>query len=272
MPTRRSLALEAAYQRSMAQLGQQTAQLVAQLWRGVDTESLGPSIRRMVPQVARTVELGKGRSRVLTAGFVERLAELEGQQLRAAAPAIARDGASSDGRPLPQVMSGVAPVVLVALRNGRSLDAALRFGGFVLARVATTEVLDAGRDEAGHQAERSGGVLEGWTWGISTQGGCGACLALADNATHGWDEEQESHPFCGCVRVPVVAGAPQEVERPTGAELYAAMSREEQVATFRTAGEEKADAIASGQLELGDLVQRSTSEEWHAILSEAPLS
>lgn len=273
MPTRASLALEQLVRQRQAGLARSTSRAVAgTVVSAQGATDLRPAIQRAIISGAALIEAGQTRSQTLTAGFVRQKVQLEARRSLPAAGISARiAGSTTDGRRIVDALGAVGPAVMIALRQGRDLGSALSYGAAGAARLAATEVLDAGRREAAAQAEQAPDTLIGWVWVVSTEGGCAACLGSADGDVHEWDEDMESHPWCTCMRSPEIAGAPREVDRPTGADIYGSLTAQQQVDTFHSAGEQKAALVGAGLVSLGAMVGRSESHDWRGIVSERPL-
>lgn len=268
-----TLALEQLYLRDQRALQLRIAQAVERQWAGVDPGALDVSLRRFAAAGAALIALGQRTAQVASAAYVRTVVQLEVEDSLPAlgtAPGVA--GRTVDGRPVADALGVVAPVVFLALRGGRSVSQALRYGQAAAARTAVTQVGDAGRQEVAWQGRQSGGRLSGWAWVVDRAGGCAACLASANNDTHDWDERMESHPWCSCTRAPVVDGAADDAPRPTGEEIYAAMDPQQQADTFHSAGDAKAALVADGTVDLSDLVQRNEYHAWRDTLTERPLS
>lgn len=72
---------------------------------------------------------------------------------------------------------------------------------------------------------------------------CGACLGAADGTTFSTADVFEFHANCDCVAEPVLLGVPNQVQRPTGQEIFDNLSRAEQ---DRRLGESAAEAVRGG--------------------------
>lgn len=272
MTTRRGLALEQIVRQRQVALARSTSLTVAGIIRSADTGDMRTSLQRAITSAAAAVEVGQRRAQGLTAAFVRTKVTAEiGRTIDAAgiSPRIA--GTTTDGRSLVDALGAVGPTVFVAMSTGRSASAALDYGAAGAARLASTEVMDAARREVDAQAGAAPDLFPGWVWVVGSEGGCAGCLGSADGDTHPWDELMESHPWCTCIRSPEVAGAPQEVARPTGADIYAGLSPQQQAETFHSAGDAKAALVAAGLVTIGQFVQRSESHDWRGIVSERPL-
>lgn len=272
MTTRATLALEQLVRQRQVETARATSTTVARMITSLPPDGLTPALKRAIVTAAAITEAGQRRSQTLAAAFVRQKVTLEiGRTLPARGISSSIAGTTVDGRPLTAPLSAVGPTVFGALRSGKALSVALQFGAAQAARTVTTEIMDAGRREVAEQAGAGGDLMPGWVWVVSTDGGCAACLGSADNEVHSWDEDMESHPWCTCMRSPEVAGAPSTIERPTGADLFAAMTPAEKVDTFHSSGDAKAALVTSGAVALAQFVGRSESQDWRGIVSERPL-
>lgn len=158
-------------------------------------------------------------------------------------------GHTADGAPLASVYT-VAGLIDVKQRiaAGDSPAAALAQSFVRLARIAQTEVADAGRGAT--QASMS---LDDHISGYvrQTRGkGCSRCVILAGKE-YGWSDGFLRHPRCHCVHVPVVHGSMPRHQDPRT--LFDRLSRAEQDRTFTPAG---AKAIRAGA-DIGSVVNIS---------------
>jgi hypothetical protein len=271
--SRRTLALEQVVRQQQADLARAVSRQVAAIVRSTPPDDLRAGLATSIGTAAAVIERAQKRAQLLSAALVRQKVTLEvGRTLpaRGIDPDVA--GTTIDGRPVEKALGGVGPTVFLALASGRAYSQAVQFGAARAAAVAATETADAGRREVAAWAAASPKALSGWVWVVSTDGGCAACLGLADNELHPWDELMESHPWCTCLRSPEVAGAPDTITRPTGADIYAGMTPTQQAGTFHTAGIEKAALLAGGSIVLADMVRRDESTDWRATLTERPLS
>lgn len=171
-------------------------------------------------------------------------------------------GLTRDGRPLVEALQSPLIGVRAALKDGRTPEEALKVGLQRATRMVSVDLDHAHRAALTDTIEAD----ERFTgWQRATAGTCGACMALSGTEAPHF----EVHPGCNCVPAPKVKGAPNFVPLLTGAQMFERLTREEQDAQF---GEDKADALRAGDIELGDLVQRSRlSTGDDDFLTEAPL-
>ncbi|HET8587135.1 MAG TPA: hypothetical protein VFM74_04595 [Candidatus Limnocylindria bacterium] len=257
----------------------------------IDPASLADSFRAFVPQAAEIIALGQQQAQALAAAFMAQYVETEtGRAFRAAPVSNDITGTTRDGVNIRTALSGSVAAVWLSMASGLDVTQSLARGRRIVARTAGMTVSDAAEREQTHQAEQapqvslsgtlrsvpvdsakppSGKLLKGWTW-VVVGHTCAACLAQQDGSIQPWDRKGRRHPGCDCVRSPVVIGAPDTVTRPTGAELFDAMTPEQQAAVFASAGEEKAKAIRSGQATLADFAHTAPTAAGQ-VITEAPL-
>lgn len=208
-------------------------------------------------------------------------------------------GFTQDGSPLSALLSslgsGAAETVKRELITGlgmglgpREVAARCRsaFGGDLVRslRVSRTETLRAYREAARRSFEANQDIVEGWMW-VSGRDArtCAACLAM-HGTIHPLSERLDDHPNGRCSAVPVTKGwaalgakygidlsdiPDTRLQQPTGEELFARMSEQEQLALL---GPAKLAAYQDGAISLADLVGQAHSEEWGTHRYERSLS
>lgn len=266
-----ALRLEQVYGRELAKLWRRVVAIVISGYDRVDHDDLAAFFRSFIPIAADTIVLGQQQAQALASAFVTQYVEAEAQ--RAYRPAAAADGiagTSIDGAPLGSALSGAVGATWLALRQGRPTPEALGLGRLFVGRLAGRAVSDAAEREQSHQAERSRGLLKGWTW-VSVGDSCPVCLAQADNRVRPYSASMRRHPGCDCIAAPQVVGIEERVTRPTGEDIFAAMAPDEQEAIFKNAGAEKAEMIRSGAARLADFVDTSATAAGR-VITEAPLA
>jgi hypothetical protein len=267
----RSLTLEQLHRQRIQAIARRTAALVADRYDRLDVDNLAASFRTFVPVAAELVASGQRDAQAATAAFYAAYAGAELGAARATPtprPGIA--GTTVDGRPLRAPLAAVVPATYLAIKSGRPIAQALGFGRFAAIRIAGSETSDASWRELLGQLQ-SDPTAAGWTW-VSSGRSCGACLAQADNRTRPATQRMGRHAGCDCTAAPVMAGAADRARRPTGRDAFNRMTPEEQAATFRSGGAEKAAAIRAGQIGLEDLVRVERHAEWRATITEASLA
>lgn len=157
-------------------------------------------------------------------------------------------GLSRDGRLLAEAFYSPLIAVKATLKaggdSGRALDDGLKrlklMAGLELDHVADLTLLTAiDRDER----------FDGWQRAV--RGTCGMCLGAATGPDGGLRFPR--HPNCKCVSEPRVSGIRHIFKRPTGAEIFDAMTEAEQDASI---GPKAAEAVRAG-LPLSSLIASS---------------
>lgn len=267
-----ALRLEQAYLVRQRGLWQRVLGIVLNQYRAVDPGNLAPALRSFIDSASATIELGQQEAQQLAAAFLTQYVETEtGRAFRAAPVAADVAGTTRDGSTIGTALAGATGVIALLLSQGRPRSEALARGGQFAGIVASTAVPDAAWREQAHQAEQSRGLMPGWTWVTSGTRTCPACLSQQDGRTRPSRQGMSRHAGCDCVQSPVLTGVSDTVQRPTGQQLFDAMTPEQQVAVFKNAGEEKAAAIRDGTATLADFVaSRQTTRG--GIVTEAPLT
>lgn len=265
----RSLDLTDAWRTRQIRLTDATIRAVAAGWRNVRRDDLEPSFRGWLAGAVQTVTFAQREAVRLADAYLA--AYLSSELSEAVTPqgldADAYAGRSRRGNELRNSFAPVLIAVLTALKQRRPDEQAM-FAGLARAVKATrSEVMQASRfalrDLMAADARVTGSRRV-------TRGTCGACMALAGERI-GKGHMLASHPNCHCLTEPIVRGVRETVQRPTGDELWAAMSRAAQNEMFRgRGGEAKADLIRGG-LALAALVARSVGPDGNTQITEAPL-
>lgn len=263
----RSLRVTDAYRHRQALLrehGQRTARLG---WQQVELEDLDASHERFVAQTAPALVVLQRTGARLSAGYLA--AFLTSELDRAVIPHAPAEadyaGRARDGRPLHEALVPSLYTVKRAIGEGKAPAAALSEGLNRAVRVAGEEAVFAARGtlaDAIHADERIIG------WRRVTGGGCGACIAAATGAIQADDDVLEVHDHCQCTKEPVIADAPDRATRPSGPELFEAMSAERQDALL---GTEKAELLRTGAIDFNDLIQRDPMAAIPDQITERPL-
>lgn len=265
----RTLVLEQAYADRMADLQTRTVALVADRYRAINPDNLDASFRRFIPAAAGIITLAQQQAQAATDGFVRQVVRLELGRPYEQVPGDATiPGTTIDGRDLQTALASVPPAVFVTIAQGRAVPLAMARGMHVAARMAATETADAGRRQADHHLVTRPDLFDGWQW--VARGTCAACLAMMNNATRPAGP-LEAHPGCTCIKSMALKDAQDKAFRKTGRQQFDALTREQQEAIFKSAGEAKAEAIRRGQITLDDLVNTQVSKQWRSMLTEGPL-
>lgn len=262
-----SLRITDAYRKHLKALGAAAADRALAGWTDLDPSDLDGTF----PQWRKRAELllaGAQRAGVLLADAY--LAAYLTSELGDSQPAPGIDpdsivGTTRNGGPLDALLTLPLIAVKQAISSGRPVDEALAYGKSEAHTFVRTEAIAASCD-AMAEAVRSDERIVGWQR-VTSGKACGACLGLADAGLRRTDAGLEIHNGCSCTAEPVVAGVEERVKRPSGSELFGAMSHQEQDELLG----EKADLIRSGKATLRDLVQHEHYEHGHGI-TEKPLA
>lgn len=272
--TEAALAVTDAYRGQLVELRDDVARVVAGAWAAqVTLDDLSGSGRRWVAAAVAVIGAAQVEAARLTAGYLAAFvaAELDEPPVVRAADWRSRAGRTTDGRAIGLVLSGSVVAVKRALAQRRPKVAALAAGQARALRVARTEPMDAARasfDELTAGDQR----IAGWRR-VTSSNPCGACLGAATGAIQRTARVLHVHPACRCTKEPVVAGVRERVNRPTGQEMWDAMSPGEQDALFAgTGGPAKAELIRAGKAALADLVERRQHHQWHDTITERSLA
>lgn len=269
--TRQALTLEQEFGRRVGRLWRDVALNVSRQFDSVASDDLQRAFAYFVATAAPTIMLGQREAQRIAAAFAQQYVEVEaGRAFRAEPEAAAIAGTTRDGERLGFALAGAVGLTWRALRTGHPTSTALSIARAHIRRLAGQAVSDAADRELEHQAERQPRLLRGWTW-VAVGASCIACLAQQDGETHPWSTPARRHGGCDCRRVPVITGIPDVVTRPTGDELFRALSPLEQTAIFKNAGADKAALIRSGEASLADFVARDLTAAG-PVITEAPLA
>lgn len=262
----RSLGLLEAYHEQLASIRKRTAELVVRRYDAIHPEDLSNGFKNFVPDAAQVIEAGQGQAALFSDAMLRGFIRLEsGQEEEITEPVEDNAGFTTDGRRLTEVLSAVPAKVFLAIKSGRSVEEAMRFGRFASTRTTVTEVMDAATQELTHQMKQSP-LVQGWRW--KSRGTCGACLALDDGEILPDGRPLNRHPYCQCVAEPVIRGVREKVQRQTGRERFDELSKTQQDASL---GEQKASWLRAGLIAWDDLVSKERSAEWHPVLVETAL-
>lgn len=252
-----------AYRQRLLRL-QQLAALLGQ-WT-VTTQDIDRSGQAWLARAVPQLQVMQGAGVALTAGYVSAFKASETSTPPTAAHInSAGVGNAADGQPLLKSLAAALITVKVAIKDGRSPEQALKLGEQRATRLAASASLAAPR-VALHSAIAADPAFIGWR--RVTFGGCGACLAAADGIVHSPDKPLAVHDHCRCTAEPVLDGAPDDFTRPTGRDMFDAMSFEQQAELL---GERKAALIRSGSVAFDRLIQPQPMAVMAAGITEAPL-
>jgi hypothetical protein len=266
-----SLALTDAYGRSLEDLRERTAAMVVGAWV-LDFRNLSASFARWLAVAAAALGGGQRAAAGLAADYLAayRASELGGRRLPYTVDADRYAGVTPDGRPVRRVLSSATVAVRVARERGADEAAAARWGATRAVRAVRTEVAEAARFAQRDLMDADGRIV-GWRR-VTAGSPCGACLAAATGAVRATSEVPDVHAACRCVAEPVIRGAADRVTRPTGEEMFAALTPARQDALFAgTGGKAKADLIRSGQVALSALILPQPHPQARDWITETPL-
>lgn len=263
----RSLLLTDAYRDRLRALTARVEQTVTQRWGDVRLEDFEPSFGDWLGAASTAVAGAQTQAVRLSTGYLTAFLSSElGRGVRTVSVDGTRlVGRSRDGRSLAEAYDSPRIGVLVAKQGGEGNDTALKAGLVRALRMVELDTMHAGRTallEGIEGDER----FEGWQRAL--RGTCGACAGVASGVSHGL--RFQVHPGCQCVSEPVVGGLPNVFPRPTGAEIFAAKSEDEQNEML---GPEAAERVRQGDVSLADLVAQShlasDQDDW---ITQRPVS
>lgn len=262
----RSLALTDLYRARLRQVRERATRVTEQAWQSVDLADLEATFGDWVGATTTAVADAQVTATRLSAGYLSAYLSSELGRGIATVTIDAADyaGTARDGRPLAEAYDTARVAVLVALKDGKPNDEALGFGRHRALRAVELDVMQAARQSL-QDAQRDHPLVEGYHRAVS--GTCGACVAASEGA-HSDSSTFETHPGCQCIPEPIVKGAPNIVPRLLGAALLASMSKREQDEAL---GEETAELVRTGQVQLEDLVKRNKMETEQGFITQAPL-
>lgn len=271
MPSsREALALTDAYRSRLLQARQYAASVTARAWQGLDLRDLDGSFGTWLATAEAVVGGAKRHGVTVSDHYLAAFVAAEtGDQPRPRALDPDPYLPTVDGRPLRQALATPLLTVKSAIGAGRT-DDALRLGQARATRIVAVEVLDAPRRALGDLMREEDRIV-GWHRVVSANA-CGACLALASGDRMEKDAHVHTHSSCRCIAEPEVARVEQRYRRPSGREIFDAMTPEEQARLFAgRGGAEKADLVRSGAVPFDALVKRERQEVTPDQFTEASL-
>lgn len=263
--TRLAFSLTRAYQ-EQARLLVERAQAVARLaWRTVSLDDLDATFARWLDTTVTQTAVAQRQAAQLAGGYLRGYLSAELEEPVDVEPVDASGwvGRARDGR----LLRDALPSALVAVKAqiGRHDPAALRAG-----ERRAVYMVGMAVDHVSRQALAAGIKADPRIRGYrrAVKGTCGACLGAASR-TYGDGEDFQVHPGCRCVQEPVVDGARDRFPRPTGKQIFEAMTAAEQ---DKAVGPKVAAAVRSGAVTLAALVGESELAEETNFISQAPAS
>lgn len=247
--SQRSLRVTELYRQRLLLTRARVERDVTERWRALMPEDLDGGV--WIDFAARTVAAAQTEATRATSGY---LAAFLTSELGRSTAVLGIDsrryaGLSRDGRPLAEALSSPIIGTKATLGEGRSTGEAIEFGLLRAKRMVELDTMHAART-ALLDAIDADDRFDGWRRAV--RGTCGACAGAAAGVSHGLSFPV--HPGCQCVSEPNVRDVPNRFPRPSGAEIFAAKSRDEQDEML---GPESADLVRSGAIELSDLVAHS---------------
>jgi hypothetical protein len=262
----RSIRLTDAYRTRVALLQQRASEQAAGRWGSVTAGDLDGTHAAWLAGVVPTLEVFQRTGRTLTVAYLAAYIASELNRAPAPPPAPrATVGVTDDGRPLATALVTSLIAVKAALKDGQDPQAALDAGKARATRMAAAAAIFTPRSELDEQIATHDQIVG---WRRVTFGGCGACLAAATGAIQHEREILKVHDHCRCTKEPVVGDVQDTVARPTGPEIFAAMSRQEQ---DQALGPAAAQAIREGRVAWPELIGTSPMVERPDMLTQAPL-
>jgi len=269
----RSLDVTDRYRTGLVGLRARTLQAVAATWGVVSLDDLDQTGDRWARMAGAIVATAREQAALASTAYLAAYLTSEtGRAVTAQQPDTARYAQQLDtGKSPGEGMASALVAVRVALAHQRPAAHALQ-AGLVRARgMASANVSQAAREQLSDAIQADDRVAG---WRRATSGSpCGACLAAATGAVRADSDVPEAHTHCQCVAEPVVRGVRERAHRPTGQELFDAMTPADQDALFAgRGGAEKAELIRTGQVQLRDLLDRSGMAATADQITERPLS
>jgi hypothetical protein len=253
-----SLRITNAYHAALARVERRITGAVVGQYRRISRRELARDFHAFVASADVAIAGGQAQARRLAAAYLGAYYAAETRDEPLALPVSGDVGTTVDGRPLASALSATPAKVLAMVGAGRAVADALRFGQSSVARMASTEVLDAARSEITiHITARD--EMVGWRW-VNYGRSCPACLSQSSGAVRDPDHPMNPHPHCDCTMEPVIAGVRERVSRPTGTEQFRRMTPAQQAEVAGSV--EHAAALRAGRISLDDYVRVQPAKQW----------
>lgn len=266
-----SLRLTDGYRTAQLGLRRTAAIRVAAMWN-LNFDDLDRSFSLWLGPAAALLGAAKAGTVHLSDAYVAAFVTSETGQLTAPAgidPAPYATLART-GRPLAAALAPALYTVKARLADGAD-PAVASFGGQARAVRATVEETQAAADDSLADAFDAQPAVRGWRR-VTSGRACGACLAMAGGEIEEPGTPMDRHVNCGCTKEPVIEGVPDRVTRPTGSQIFDRMSAVEQDDLFAgRGGEQKAELVRSGAVDLADLVRPVDQRFGQSLITETPL-
>jgi hypothetical protein len=270
----RSLRLTDAYRARLLDVRARVAIMTGRSWQQIPLDALDSGFAAWQAQTAGIITAAQSAGVALAGVYVAGYVASELDTAPDLSPRAARDdgspqivGIGRDGRSLAQVLAPALFTVKRAIAEGRGDRRALQMGLHRAARTISNEVTAAPR-AAQDLAMRAEPKILGWRR-ATRPGACLACFAAATGAIQKTEVTLRVHGHCTCFKEPVVRGVRERVQRPTGQEMFDAMSSASQNARYGVA---KSELIRSGEVPLEALEHRQPMATVPDEITETPLS
>jgi hypothetical protein len=261
-----SIRLTDAYRTRIALLQKRAGEQASGRWATVNLDDLDRSHAEWLAGTVATLELFQRAGVSLTLAYVSAFIASELNRAPAPPPAPrATVGVTDDGRPLAEALITSLIAVKAALKDDKTPEQALAAGLVRAGRMTASAAIYAPRAELDEQLDAHPGIVG---WRRVTFGGCGACLAAATGAIQQEREILRVHDHCRCTKEPVVADVAETTFRPTGRDIFGAMSAQAQ---DQLLGADKARLIRSGEVLFEALIAPVPQAIRPDGITEAPL-
>jgi hypothetical protein len=269
--SRQGVALTDAYRVRLLTIRQETVFSLARSWQNIDPADIRTGFATWLATAVPLIDGVKRRNVDLTDTY---LAAYITAELHTDVPRRNPDADqylnTADGRPTERSLSPALFTILTGIAGGWSANRALRAGLARVNRVVGDGLNEAPRRALAELAASDDRIIAERR--VTSGNCCGACLASAGERVNPGAGRQ-THGGCRCTWEPVLAGVPERFRRPTGEEIFGAMSTTEQDALFRgRGGAEKAELIRSGSVPLSALVKREPQAATADQFTEASLA
>jgi hypothetical protein len=261
--TERSLLLTNTYRDRVAQLSDRVGQLAAHRWQTVTLDDLDRThaawLAYTVAAILQAQRTGTRLAAAYLAAFIASETDTPIQPLPVTDTGV---GLAEDGQPAQVPLGKTLIGVLAALKDGKPPEVALAEQSHRATRLAAGATIAAPRAALAEHIATHDEIVG---WRRVTHGGCGACLASAARP-YEKGEPLHVHPHCHCTQEPVIRGVEERVKRPTGPEVFAAMSREQQ---DQSLGPDAAQAVREGRVAWPDLIAVQEMAVGPALITQA---
>lgn len=251
-----SLTITDRYRASTVALRDQSGRALAAGWGQFDPYDLERSWRAWVP-AAVAVVIGAQRQAVLLSDRY--LAAFVSSELGEGVGPAGLDpthyaGATAGGADLTSALRGSLVHARLASAQGLAINAILAAGATAALRTGFAETMAASRQSLTDGMSRHHRI-DGWER-VTSSTACGACLGMAAMGPRRTGDGIEVHGSCRCTAEPIVTGVDSNVSsRLAPAEQLDALDEDGLTARF---GQEKAQLLADGDIDISDLVTRRT--------------